>query len=100
MGQPNVGRREDPADRPTQDSALLIKMSCVEEHGAHQLIRVEAALNQGLGFSFAHQVDRFRSGVLAKLGIDYLELADVQAIVLGHFADAFFRSDQDRLDQL
>ena len=49
---------------------------------AHELVGVQAALHQRLGPAFADQRDGLGGGVMAVLGVDDLEAADVEAMFL------------------
>ena len=69
------------------------------DHGAHQLVGVQAALHQRFGSSLANQLDGFGCRILAVLSIDDLEAADVETVLGRDLANAVLRTDEDRLDQ-
>ena len=89
----------DVHDEAMADAPRGPKAGVALDHRAHQFVGVEAALHQRLGAALAHQRDRLCGRVLAVLGIDDLESADVEAVLRGDVADPLLRPDQDRLDQ-
>jgi hypothetical protein len=68
-------------------------------YGAQQLIGVETALHQRLGFALAHQFDRPLCGGVAMVGFDDRQSRDVEAKFGRHISDAYRRPYEDRCDQ-
>ena len=84
--------------------AVAKSLACTQpaiglHYGAQQLLRVEAALHQRLGFSLAYQFDRPLCRGVAMLGFDDRQSRDVEAEFRRHISDACRRPHQDRLDQ-
>ncbi len=67
------------------------------DHGAHQLVGMQAALHQRLGPPAAHQLDRLGGRIVAVRGVDDLEGADVERGLARDVAEARGGADQDGL---
>ncbi len=69
------------------------------DHGAHQLVGMQAALHQGLGFPLPDELDRFGGRIVAVRRLHQREARYVGFRLLRRVANARGRPDQDRGDQ-
>ena len=67
--------------------------------GAQELVGVQTALHQQLGFPLAHQLHRFGRGPVAVRNVHDPRAAERQPAVFGDLPDLRLGPDQDRHDQ-
>ena len=82
---------EDVADAPAGAQPRLPR-----DHGAQQLVGVQAALHQQLGLALAHERDRLRRRGVAVRDVDDLGPPRSMPVRLGDLVDLRGGPDEDR----
>ena len=86
-------------DEAVADPAGRAQAALAADDGAHEFVRVQAALHQRLGLARPHEIDRFLRCRMAVRGVDDAHLGDILAERRRGGRDLGLRPDEDRLDQ-